>query len=116
MKNLKITLGISDSHDSGACFFIGDKLVYAVSEERLNRKKNYSGFPFLSISEGLKFLKIKPDDINNIACAGTSRFADEITTNNNFVKDSSFAVIISILIIHFISLSIILKRDVGSLF
>jgi predicted NodU family carbamoyl transferase len=39
MKNSKITLGISDSHDSGACFFIGDKLVYAVSEERLNRKK-----------------------------------------------------------------------------
>ena len=43
MKNSKITLDISDSHDSGACFFIGDKLVYAVSEERLNRKKNSPG-------------------------------------------------------------------------
>lgn len=109
MKNSKITLGISDSHDSGACFFIGDKLVYAVSEERLNRKKNYSGFPFLSISEGLKFLKIKPEDINNIACAGISRFIDEITTNNN-LKNQDGTINKKFIIISFLSKFIFFQK------
>ena len=38
-------IGITDNHDSGACLFENNKLVYAVNEERLNREKLTRKFP-----------------------------------------------------------------------
>ena len=52
-------IGITDNHDSGACLFENNKLVYAVNEERLNREKLTRKFPKLSIIECLKRTKDK---------------------------------------------------------
>ena len=55
-------LGINDGHHCGACLFINKKLVFAISEERLTRKKNEYGFPKLSINYCLKILGKKKID------------------------------------------------------
>ena len=50
-------LGINDNHDSSAALFKDNKLLFAVSEERLIRKKLTRIFPSKSIKECLNFLK-----------------------------------------------------------
>lgn len=58
-------LGINCYHaDSSASIFVNNKLEFAIEEERLNRIKNWSGFPALSIAECLKFCDLKISDIN----------------------------------------------------
>lgn len=57
-------LGICDNHDAGAALVIDNKIVAAVNEERLNRIKNYVGFPKKSIKEVLRIAKISPKDID----------------------------------------------------
>ena len=38
-------LGINDAHNASVCLTDGDEIVFALSEERPNRKKNYWGMP-----------------------------------------------------------------------
>ena len=38
-----LVLGLSDSHDCGTSILKADKLIYAVNEERISRKKNLFG-------------------------------------------------------------------------
>ncbi|MFO7963734.1 MAG: carbamoyltransferase N-terminal domain-containing protein, partial [Desulfobacterales bacterium] len=64
-----IILGITDSFTSGAAIVIDGKVVSAVSEERLNRKKMCMGFPVLSINEVMQIAGIKPNDIDSVAVA-----------------------------------------------
>ena len=52
-----IVLGIHDGHNSGCAIFKNGKLICALSEERVTRKKNEYGFPFNSINFCLKFSK-----------------------------------------------------------
>ena len=42
-------LGIHDGHHCGASLFNDDKIICAISEERLTRSKNEYGFPKKSI-------------------------------------------------------------------
>ena len=47
---MKVILGINANHaDSSACIIINDKLEVAIEEERLTRKKHYSGFHHLTL-------------------------------------------------------------------
>lgn len=62
-------LGVCDNHDSGACLFIENELVTAVSEERLSRKKMTRGFPYLSIKNILDTHKLSIKDIDAIVVA-----------------------------------------------
>ena len=48
------------------------KLSYAVSEERINRKKNWYGNPYKSIDECLKLNKLKIKDIDYVVSHGTA--------------------------------------------
>ena len=65
---MQIILGINANHaDSSSCIIINGKLVAAVEEERINRKKHFSGFPFQSIEECLKIANIKVDNVTDIA-------------------------------------------------
>ena len=52
-------LGVSDSHDAGAAIIKDGKIIVAVSEERLCRKKFAYGFPFKSIKEVLRLANLK---------------------------------------------------------
>ena len=54
-----IILGIHDGHNCGASIFRNGKLLIAVSEERITRKKNEYGFPNKSIDLCLKRSNIK---------------------------------------------------------
>ena len=66
-----VVLGICDSQDAGACLFVHGRLVAAVNEERLCRKKLWGGFPRLSILEVLRLGGVKPEDVD-VAVVGTS--------------------------------------------
>ena len=52
-------LGIHDGHHSGASLFFKNKIICAISEERLSRKKNEYGFPKKSIEFCLNKARIK---------------------------------------------------------
>ena len=67
MESSKVIIGINAYHaDSSACLLINGKLICAIEEKRLNRKKHYSGFPFESIKECLEIA-------NKVAGASTTK-------------------------------------------
>ena len=65
---MKIVLGINAYHaDASACILIDGKLIAAIEEERINRKKHFSGYPDESIKECLKIAGINDVDITDVA-------------------------------------------------
>ena len=60
-------LGIHDGHHCGASLFNDDKIICAISEERLTRSKNEYGFPKKSINYCLKKAKIKKEQVCKVA-------------------------------------------------
>ena len=63
-------LGIHDGHTSTAALVEDGEVKFALSEERLTRKKNQGGFPEQSIRAALKKLDLKPSDIDEVALVG----------------------------------------------
>lgn len=61
------TIGLSVFDDSSAALIKDNKILFAIEEERINRIKHYSGIPYLSFEECLKFDKISMDEIDYIA-------------------------------------------------
>ena len=53
-------------HDSAAALLLDNKIVFAVEEERLNRKKHFGGVPELAIKECLKNAGLKLSDIDHV--------------------------------------------------
>ncbi len=65
---MSIVLGINANHaDSSACLIINGRLVAAIEEERINRKKHFSGFPFKSIEECLQIANVKDNNVTDVA-------------------------------------------------
>ena len=62
-----IVLGIHDGHNSGASLFKDGKLLSAISEEKISRKKNEYGFPKKSIDFILKHNNISKNQVDKIA-------------------------------------------------
>ncbi len=59
-----IILGINISHNSSACLMVDGEIKLAIQEERIVRKKNFTGYPKKSIEFCIDFLeknKIKAD-------------------------------------------------------
>ena len=54
-----ILLGINISHNSSACIMVDGKIQVAIQEERLVKKKNFTGYPKKSIEFCLNYLKEK---------------------------------------------------------
>ena len=67
-------LGVWDGHDSGAALIKGDKVLAAINEERLTRRKLEIRFPEHSIQTCLRMAGISPADIKTVAVS-TSDFA-----------------------------------------
>lgn len=57
----------SYGHDSSATLIVDDKIIYAVEEERLNRKKHAGGFPIDSIKACLDYQQLSIEDIDHFA-------------------------------------------------
>ncbi len=53
-------------HDSAAALLADDKIVFAVEEERLNRKKHFGGLPRQSIQACLDHAGIEMSDVDHI--------------------------------------------------
>jgi carbamoyltransferase len=64
-----IVLGISDHYISGAAVIADGKIVAAVNEERLARKKMVMGFPWKSITEAMRIAGVEPKDLTEVAIA-----------------------------------------------
>lgn len=62
-----IVLGISDHLSSGAALTIDGRLVAAVNEERLVRKKMVIGFPWKSVEMVLRVGGVQPKDLDLVA-------------------------------------------------
>ncbi len=64
-----IILGISDHYISGAAIIIDGRIVSAVAEERLARKKMVMGFPWKSIKSAMQTAGVQPKDLTEVAIA-----------------------------------------------
>lgn len=62
-----VILGIWDGHDSGAALLEGDRIHFAINEERLTRRKLEVSFPKQSIHRCLFHAGIQPGDVKEIA-------------------------------------------------
>ena len=71
-------LGIWDGHDAGACIVKDNKILVAINEERLTKRKLEACFPDKSILACLEYAKLKPKDISIVA-ASTTDFAKTLT-------------------------------------
>ncbi len=66
-----IILGVHEGHDAGAAILIKGKIAAAVNEERLVRKKLFTGVPRLAIRKVMELAKVNPNQIDKVAVAGT---------------------------------------------
>ncbi len=82
-------LGIWDGHDAGAALVKGDKIVFAVNEERFTRRKLEAGFPSRSIKACLEYAGIPPSAVADIA-ASTSDPAKTLTRLSPRLKEEYY--------------------------
>jgi carbamoyltransferase len=94
-------LGISDHVISGAALIEDGRVVAAVNEERLARKKMVMGFPHQSIAAVLKLANVDPVDLDYVAVASRwGHFLDELVdfdegvfgVNEGAVKNAFFEI------------------------
>jgi carbamoyltransferase len=77
-------LGINFLSESSVSLIENGKLKYAISEERLNRIKNWYGIPFKSIQHVLKETGNSIKDIDYFAAVGLSAYSKDTPDLNNF--------------------------------
>ncbi|NIW80010.1 MAG: hypothetical protein GWN16_11355, partial [Calditrichae bacterium] len=69
--NPKTILGISTTHETGASVVRDQKILSAISEERLTRKKLDTKYPPVgAIREAVRMANIEPADIEAVAIGG----------------------------------------------
>jgi len=61
-----LTLGVHDGHTATACLLEDGAVVACISEERLNRDKEWTGFPELSIRKCLEIAGKRPVDVDAV--------------------------------------------------
>lgn len=69
MTGPKYILGIHDGHNCGATLTVDGAVIASVSEERLSRRKNETGYPYRSIEEVLRIGGITSGDLSEVAYA-----------------------------------------------
>jgi predicted NodU family carbamoyl transferase len=79
-------LGINFLSESSVCLIDNGKLKYAISEERLNRIKNWYGIPFKSIQHVLKETGNSIKDIDYFAGVGQSAYSKDTPDLNSFCE------------------------------
>lgn len=92
MDDLANVLGIWDGHDAGVALVRNGELVFALSEERLVRRKRASGFPYMALEACLNYCNLDPTEISAIAVPGRygrllHRVADKFYRNTNPNRD-----------------------------
>jgi carbamoyltransferase len=92
-----LILGLNMFHaDASAAIIRDGEVVFAIAEERLNRKKHYAGFPALAVNACLDAVGAKISDIDHVA-VGQDRDA-------NLTKKFQYALANPAKILNFIKL------------
>ena len=87
---MKIIIGINTYHaDSSACILVDGKLIAAIEEERINRKKHFSGYPIKSIKECLRIANKQEVEITDIAF-NTKPISNILSKSSFVLKNFSF--------------------------
>jgi len=86
-----VVLALSDSHDAGAAVIVDGRMVAAVNEERLDRRKMSGGLPVRSIPVVLRLAGLDPRDVTDVAVAGRISLGEVPLTNDFSRADGSFA-------------------------
>jgi carbamoyltransferase len=81
-----VVLGITLSHDAGAALVVDGRIVTAVNEERLTRRKQQMGFPTGSIRECLRLAGLSPSAVTRVAI-GARHLATYPTTRNDLAEE-----------------------------
>ncbi|MBN1882010.1 MAG: hypothetical protein JW885_07545 [Deltaproteobacteria bacterium] len=83
-----LVLGIHDAHNASVCLVDHGKIVFALQEERINRIKNYAGFPRESIRETMNYAGITPASIDLIVFSGTeyNQYMTNVTSKKLYAK------------------------------
>ncbi len=86
---MRISLGIHIGHDRGACLIKDGKVIAALAQERLDRKKHSQSLklPFETIDALLKYCDLT---IKDVSCVGLSAVAIEDEHIYSMYKDSFF--------------------------
>ncbi|MCF8145557.1 MAG: hypothetical protein K9N21_16715 [Deltaproteobacteria bacterium] len=84
-------LGIWDGHDSGAALIEGDKILFAINEERLSRRKLEVAFPEMSIRACLEYTGTEISQLSEIAIS-TSDFAKTLTRVFPSLKEEYYLI------------------------
>lgn len=90
-----VILGINPSHNATACLLVDGEIKACISEERLTRVKNQSGFPELAVKECLRIASMSAGDIDYVVFSfkdpkvnvGFTPLAQE-SLKNNWVENS----------------------------
>ena len=84
-------LGIWDGHDSGAAIIKDKKILVALNEERLTRRKLEIHFPELSIKGCLKYLNLVPSDIKQVGVS-TYDFSKTLARIFPYTKEEYYLI------------------------
>jgi len=88
---MKPILGIWDGHDSGAGLVENEKILFAVNEERLTRRKLEMRFPEKSIGMILRSGEMSPEDVREIAVP-TYDFAKTLARILPYTKEEYYLI------------------------
>ena len=69
MQASPVVLGVTMSHDAGVCLIKDGRVVAAINEERLARKKQIAGCPSLSLESIWKVAGVSPKEVGIVALA-----------------------------------------------
>ena len=84
---MSVTLGFANSHDASACLFVDEKLVAAISEERLSRIKcDGYAIPQRAIDSVLECAGLKRKDIDRIAMTH-GNYPEHLVVRETLVKE-----------------------------
>ncbi len=76
-------LGVHDGHNAGAALVQNGTVIAAISEERLNNIKNYSGVPIQAVQKVFEIAQLKPEDVTFIAVGCYLRMGNPLQVEKN---------------------------------
>jgi carbamoyltransferase len=96
MSHVLNILGLSHSHDSGVAWLSAGRLIAAVNEERLSRRKYDGSFPEKSLTWMLESGRLDPGDIDVVAVAGRHLASYPALNNNLSEEDGSYRAAVAV--------------------
>ncbi len=92
-----LTLGVHDGHTATACLFENGEVLACISEERLNRVKEWSGFPEQSILKCLEITGKNPEEIHGVGICSLMPQTEPEHYHNPHIHKKAFSCLVKLL-------------------